>query len=312
MIVWGLAAFRSSVVIEPRRFRVPIRGIGWSQPTFQSAISPMNSTLLITAATAVAVVYSVLGVWFGRLFVKRRGDGHHEVLGTLLQTGGTMHAVFLAFLVVAVWQSYDAARGNVAEEASSLTTLYRSTVAMDQGTGSRMREAVRGYVQAVIDKEWRIQAATGGASEEARAASLSLYRILGQETAEAKQVNSAIDGSALELLSQIQSDRNRRTLQAGQSLPSIVWLVAIGSGAIVLAMSFLMIMEHLATQVLATSLLACTIALLLCTTLVLSRPFSGPMAIQADSFIHSVEVFHSVDAMLADPGASTSRHPNGA
>jgi hypothetical protein len=260
----------------------------------------MSSLLLVTVATLVAVVFSAVGIWFGRTVVRHRGDGHHEVLGTLLQTGGTMHAVFLAFLVVAVWQSYDAARGNVAEEASSLTTLYRSTAAMDQGTGRQMRQTLKDYVEAVINREWDIQAKTGGASEDARVASLTLYRILGQEASEAKQINAAIDSSALELLSQIQSDRNRRTLQAGQSLPSIVWLAAVGSGTMVLAMSFLMIMEQLRTQVFATSLLACTIGLLLCTTLVLSRPFSGPMAIQPDPFAHSLDVFRSVDAMLVD------------
>jgi hypothetical protein len=262
----------------------------------------MTSTLLIIAVTFFAFAYSFIGIWLGRRLIRRRGDGHHEVLGTLLQTGGTMHAVFLAFLVVAVWQSYDAARSNVAEEASSLTTLYRSTVAMEQSTGRHMREALTSYVNAVVNEEWSIQAETGAASEGARAASLTLYRVLGQEPSELKQVNSAIDGSTLELLSQIQSDRNRRTLQAGQSLPSIVWLVAIGSGVIVLTMSFLMIMEHLATQILATSLLACTIGLLLCTTFVLSRPFSGPMAIQPEPFAHSLEVFRSVDTMLLGSG----------
>jgi hypothetical protein len=266
----------------------------------QSANPLMTSTLLISGATFIACAYSAIGIWLGRVFIRRRGDGHHEVLGTLLQTGGTMHAVFLAFLVVAVWQSYDAARSNVAEEASSLTTLYRSSIAMDQGTGRQLRDGLRRYVDAVVNKEWSIQAETGGASEDARAASVMLYRVLGQEAPEAKQINSAIDSTALELLSQIQSDRNRRTIEASQSLPSIVWLVAIGSGAIVLAMSFLMIMEHLLTQIVATTLLACTIGLLLCTTFVLSRPFSGPMAIQPDSFAHSLEVFRSVDAMLLD------------
>jgi hypothetical protein len=254
--------------------------------------------ILIAGAASIAMAFSVTGVWFGRRILGSRGDSHHEVLGTLLQTGGTMHAVFLAFLVVAVWQSYDAARANVAEEASSLTTLYRSTVAMDENTARQMRETLRRYARTVIEQEWAVQAETGGASEDARAASLMLYRVLGQQSPEVKQIDGAIDGSALELLSQIQSDRNRRTLQAAQSLPSIVWLAAIGSGGMVLAMSFLMIMEQMRTQVFATTLLACTIALLLCTTLVLSRPFSGPIALRPDPFVHSLEVFRSVDMML--------------
>jgi hypothetical protein len=268
----------------------------------------MFSAILILATTTVAIGLSLFGVWLGRAAVSRsRGDGHHEVLGTLLQTAGTMHAVFLAFLVVAVWQSYDAARANVAEEASSLATLYRSTVAMDQHTGEEMRQTIRNYVNAVIDKEWVIQAQTGGASDAARAAGLALYRVIGREPPELKQIYSAIDGSTLEILSQIQSDRNKRTLQAEQSLPLLVWAVAIGSGLMVLIMSFLMLMERLSTQIFATSLLACTIGLLLCTTFVFSRPFSGPMSISPDAFAHSLEVFRSVDATLIDGTSSGSK-----
>jgi hypothetical protein len=45
-----------------------------------------------------------------------------------------------------------------------------------------------------------------------------------------------------------------------------------------------------------TSIIASTIALLLCITFVLSRPFSGPMALQPEPFRHSLEVFDAVDS----------------
>ena len=76
----------------------------------------MGIVLLILLATIAATTFAIIGVWLGRRLLQgRRADGHHEVLVALFQTGGTLHAVFLAFLVVAVWQSYDAARANIAE-----------------------------------------------------------------------------------------------------------------------------------------------------------------------------------------------------
>ena len=74
------------------------------------------------------------------------------------------HAVFLAFLTVAVWQSYDAARANVAEEASALATLYRASTGMDLRAGTELRRLLRAYTGAVIEDEWAIQAETEGAS----------------------------------------------------------------------------------------------------------------------------------------------------
>jgi hypothetical protein len=61
-------------------------------------------------------------------------------------------------------------------------------------------------------------------------------------------------------------------------------------------MSFLLFSEQAVLQIILTSIIASTIALLLCITFVLSRPFFGPMALQPDPFKHSLEVFEAVDA----------------
>ena len=257
----------------------------------------MNIVLLVSLGIVIATAFSTAGVWSGhRLLRGKVSEGHQEVLATLVQIGGTLHAVFLAFLVVAVWQSYDAARANVAEEASAVATLYRTTIGMEPGTAKKLRALLREYVEAVIQDEWEVQAATGGASPTARTASLAMYRLLGHEDPAVKQNDAAINGAALEIISQIQSDRNKRTLAAEESLPTIIWFAAIGSGTIVLSMSFLLFSDQIARQILLTSIIASTIALLLCITLVLSRPFFGPIALQAKPFKHSLEVFDAVDA----------------
>ena len=257
----------------------------------------MDIVPLIFLATVVATVFAITGVWLGRRLLRGRvAEGQHEVLVALFQTGGTLHAVFLAFLVVAVWQSYDAARANVADEASALTTLYRMSAGMESGMGQELRNLLRVYTEAVIRSEWMIQADTGGASPEAQAASLALYRLFGREDPAVELRDAAIDGAALEIVSQIQSDRNKRTLKAGESLPAIIRFAAIGSGAMFLSMSFFLFMEQAVPQMIVTSIMASTIALLLCITFVLSCPFAGPMALQPAPFEHSLQVFDSVDA----------------
>jgi hypothetical protein len=257
----------------------------------------MNIVPLFFLAVLAATSFAIVGVWLGRRLLRSRvADGHHEVLGALFQTGGTLNAVFLAFLVVAVWQSYDAARVNVAEEASALATLYRASAAMEPAMGQSLRKLVRDYVQAVVEKEWAVQAETGRTSTEARAAALAMYRLFGQENPTARQNDSAIDGAALAIISDIQSDRNKRTLQAGTSLPTVIWIAAIGSGALVLSMSFFLFMGEAAPQMIVTSIMASTIALLLSITFVLSRPFAGPLALQPGPFQHSLQVFDAVDA----------------
>jgi hypothetical protein len=77
-----------------------------------------------------------------------------------------------------------------------------------------------------------------------------------------------------------------------------MWLAAIGSGAIVLTMSFFLFMERAVLQMIVTSSMASMIALLLCITFLLSRPFAGPLALQPDPFEHALQVFDSVDSTL--------------
>ncbi|MBV8091654.1 MAG: DUF4239 domain-containing protein [Acetobacteraceae bacterium] len=268
----------------------------------------MNIVLLIFLGAVAATGFATAGVWLGHRFLRGRiAEGHHEVLLALFQTGGTLHAVFLAFLVVAVWQSYDTARGNVAEEASALATLYRTSAGMEVNTGGELRKLLRQYVQAVIEDEWAVQAKSGSASPRARAAGLAMYRLFGREGLASKQNDSAINAAALEIIAQIQSDRNKRTLQSEDSLPAIIWFAAIGSGTIVLAMSFFLISEQVARQMILTSIIASTIALLLCTTFALSRPFFGPLALQPEPFKHSLQVFDAVDAALGTMGSRLVR-----
>jgi hypothetical protein len=259
----------------------------------------MNIVLLVSLATIAASTFAIVGIWLGRrILYRQRTEEHHEVLVALFQTGGTLHAVFLAFLVVAVWQSYDAARANLADEASALATLYRISAAMVPDAGRELRGLLREYVGAVIKEEWPVQAESGGTSPRARAAGLAMYRLFGHEDPAVKQSDAAINASALEIISQLQSDRNKRTLEAEQSLPTIIWLAAIGSGVIVLSMSFVLASQQVLLQMTLTCIIASTIAALLCITLVLSRPFFGPVALKPDPFQHSVEVFDAVDTTL--------------
>jgi hypothetical protein len=263
----------------------------------------MDIALLIFLAIAATTVFTIAGVWIGRKILRSLvAEGHHEVLGALFSAGGTLHAVFLAFLVVAVWQSYDAARINVADEASALATLYRASSAMEPTMAKALRTQIRPYVRMVVQEEWKMQAENGGTSAKARTAALAMYRLFGQEDPAIRQNDATVDGAALAIVSQIHSDRNKRTLAAGTSLPSVIWIAAIGVGTLAVLMSFFLFMGQVGPRMIVTSIMACMIALLLCITFVLSQPFAGPVALRPDPFVHSLQVFDAVDEAEAAEG----------
>src|SRR5580704_14668243 len=118
----------------------------------------MTNFLVPALAVFGTIAFTILGVLIVRRILHRHvAEGHNDVIVPMFLTAGTIYAVFLAFLVVAVWETYDAAHDNIADEASALATLYRASAGMEKESGAQLRVLVREYTEAVISDEWRIQ-----------------------------------------------------------------------------------------------------------------------------------------------------------
>src|SRR6202789_3520815 len=101
----------------------------------------MQGILMAVLIVGGAVIYALVGVHFGRKFTKLHvAEGHNDVLVPIFLTAGAIYAVLLGFMVVAVWEAYEAAHDNAAEEAAMLVPLYRQTTVMAPEKGSVMRE----------------------------------------------------------------------------------------------------------------------------------------------------------------------------
>jgi hypothetical protein len=252
---------------------------------------------LYTLAAGVigfSIVFAFVGVLVGRrLTHKFVREGHNDVIVPIFLTSGTIYAVLLAFLVIAVWESYGAAKDNAADEASTLTTMYRQSAGLPDKEQRELRAVLREYTEAVATDEWPIQAATGGASPAARKAVVDFYhayRIMDPRVAA-----SPVGIEIIQTMRGVAADRNRRTLQAAEGLPNVLWFGLILGGAVVIGMSFLLYMEVTWPHLAVTVAMSALIGTLLFITLLLNRPFAGPLAIDAGSFEHSMSVYDSVD-----------------
>ena len=255
----------------------------------------MNGILLALAFVGGAILYGVVGVLAGRKFVHPHvAEGHNDVLVPLFLTAGVIYAVLLGFMVVAVWESYDAAHSTAAEEAATLVPLYRQTNDMAPAPGGKMRVLIRAYAEAVATDEWPSLQATGHASEKARKITGDIMRVYGTLNP-ATKVREIIDAQFLSTFSELLIDRNKRLMQASESLSWIMWLGAIGGGVIVVGMSFILYMDTWWPQVLMAGVMSALIGMLLFMMAVLSRPFVGPLALEPAPFESSLKVFDDID-----------------
>ena len=259
----------------------------------QTMMNSLYMAILIIGACAVLPPAGVLVV---RKFLHGKvAEGHNDVLVPLFLMAGTLYAVLLGFMVIAVWESYESARGNVADEAATLVALYRETNGMQTASGEKMRELIREYAEAVIHDEWTIQATTGKASNKARKAIGNLSRAFCNMDPKIKVLDAEINAVFLHTATQIVADRNRRTLQANESMPWVMWLGAIGGAVIVLTMSFFLFMERGWPHALMESAMGALIGTLLFIILVLNHPFVGPLAISSEPFETTLQTLDAVD-----------------
>jgi multisubunit Na+/H+ antiporter MnhC subunit len=241
-----------------------------------------------------AVLFSVVGVVATRRYTRRIvAEGHNDVMVPLFLTAGVIYAVLLAFMVIAMWESYDAAKANTAEEASLLVPMYRQSMIMSPEKGREMRKLIREYAEGVVSG-WERFRETAQGSENARLTVDRMIYVFGTLKPESK-AEEIMDVQFLQTFSQLMTDRNKRLLHASESLSWVMWLAVAGGGMITVGMSFVLFMDRAIPHVVMTSVLSGLVGLLLLLMAVLNRPFVGPLGIQPEPFESSLRLFIQID-----------------
>jgi hypothetical protein len=256
--------------------------------------------LLAVSAILIAILFvggfTLFGA-IGTIVVRKRlhgkvAEGHNDVLVPIFATAGVIYAVLLGFMVVGEWEAYDAARANTGEEAAVLVPLYRQTTVMDAKGRDAMRKVLREYAHHVVEGWERF--AHGERNRRAGHDANELLAVIGSLNYENKS-QELIAAQFLQTYSQLVLDRNKRYVQAADSLSWLMWFAAVGGGIVTVTMTFLLYMERCWPQVLAVSVMSALIGMLLFTMALLSRPFLGPLAIDPAPFEQSISVFDDVD-----------------
>src|SRR5437764_2492364 len=141
-------------------------------------LGPFTFWELFVLVVGLFTAMGVLGVVYGhRWLAARIREGHNDAVVPMYATAGVIYAVLLAFIVIAVWGQYTAAKDNVNNEATALTTMYRESEAMPGSERPELRRLIRAYTTAVAGPEWQVQR-NGRTSEVARKAIVDLYATL--------------------------------------------------------------------------------------------------------------------------------------
>ncbi len=249
------------------------------------------ATLVLTLAGAVAIALGFL--WLSkRLLGEDVGPTHNPSLSPFLTVVGLVFGALLGFTVVVAWEQFSSAEANVAHEASTLTTMYRQTVAMPDPQRTELRQQLRKYAEAVSGPEWAAQETGGGTSDTARAAITEMYRLFGDRPA---GTSSPVDGEFLSKLGVLTSDRDQRVLDQEPRIPTLLWVGLIFGGGLLIAIAGFVNFSSRRGHAALASGVAVLMGLLLFVVYWLDHPFGTEIGVTPAPFHHAVEAFDVLD-----------------
>ena len=174
-----------------------------------------------------------------------------------MTTVALVYGTLLGFTVVVAWEQFSSAEVNVANEASTLATMYRQTVAMPVQEQREIRVLLRKYTTAVQGPEWRQQEQTRGRAPatRARSAITEMYRVIGRQDPDA--VSSAINSEFLGQLTVLASERNTRVLDAEPRIPWLLWCGLVFGGALLVGLTGFMRLASTRGHIVLSGAVAC-------------------------------------------------------
>lgn len=234
----------------------------------------------------LVVGLSIVLAWFGLRTVRRLVpidvlQSQHEVAGFIIGVLGAIYAVLLAFVVVALWNQYQDARGTVEREANELADLAHVARGFpDQNERQRLAGMISAYARSAIDDEWPAMA-HGRASLRTRAALDQLWRAFLEIDPQTNR-ESALYDQSLSTLRDLSDSRRLLLFSSRNDLPLVIQFLLWGGGLITIGFTYFFGVKSIRAQSLMTAGLTGVIAFNLFLILVLDNPFHGYFRVSAE------------------------------
>ena len=246
----------------------------------------LSALLLVGLTTLVAMTGPVLvrrRVSLDRLRI------NNEVAGFKFAVVGVLCAVQLAFAVIVVWERFDDAENDVAQEAGAAATIYRLADGIAAGPRIALRDRLTGYLNALIAEDWPAME-RGGASPVATHALDSIYAaVLTYSPGDDR--GTALLAEILHQLDLMTQARRARVVMASGIVPGVVWLVLLGGAVLTIGFTLFFGTENLHAQTLMTGVLSVLIFSGLLVIIAIDHPFVGSVKVRSEALVVVLEDF---------------------
>src|ERR1700757_1294354 len=212
---------------------------------------------------------------------------------------GVVYAVLLGLLVVATFQITKDLQDHIAMEASSLSTMYRSTDAYPEPLRSELRAQLRDYTHYVIEKDWpahrQVRVLVGG-DHRLQAIRQKLFSF---EPKTASQ--GEIHREMLRYFNTLNVAREQREGAVFSSVPDVLWYVLL-IGALVTIVFLWMLHMDLLPQILFGGITAIFLGVMMFLIYAMDHPLQGAVSVGPDAF----QAVYDLEMKWEDVGTKTT------
>ncbi|KMO84662.1 hypothetical protein BST22_19810 [Mycolicibacterium chubuense] len=250
--------------------------------------------ILLAGSLVVSILIATGAVLIAnRTLPKTVNEGHNSALSPFLTCVSLVYGALLGFTIVVAWEQFSSAETNVSNEASTIVTMYRQTVAMPLSEQAQMRTLLRKYAHAVEGPEWRNSLSAGMGTETARDALNEMYTVLGDQ--DSSVATNPITQKFLDQLTTLASQRNQRILDATPRIPGLLWTGLLFGGVVLLGIGGFMRLGSARAHLFLLGAVAVLLGLLLFVVFWLDHPFGNELGVTSAPFEQSLNVFDSID-----------------
>jgi hypothetical protein len=243
------------------------------------------------SAGQLALVFCAffIGVtWLGILVVHplmrrllHRKQPSNELIIHIAGTFGLIYAVLLGLLTVAAFENTKGLHDNIGREASSLSTIYRTTDGYPEPLRTELKAELRDYTHYIIDKDWpahlRGIVPMGG---EHRLKVIRSTLMSFEPTTKTQEVQY---GELLRYLDEMIVSREHRLSAVTAGIPQVLWYVVVIGAFLTIAFLWMLHME-LMPQIMLGGVTAFFLGIMIFLIYAMDHPLQGAVSVPPDSF----------------------------
>ncbi len=212
--------------------------------------------------------------------------------GFLFSAVGVIYAVVLGFIVVVVWEKYDATVRNVESEVAAVSDLYREVGAFPNPVRSEVRGELSRYVDQMITAEWPLMAQDVNVNPDVVILESAAHQV--ETFVPNTPAQSDAQQAAIVQVVRLFDARRQRLIQSAPSVPGVLWFALVIGALSMLAFAFLFGSENRLAQLVMTAILAGLIAVLFIVIDEFDGPFSGSVSISDDGWVSLQQHLHQI------------------